>query len=315
MNGTWMFLVSLVLLFSGCSHAIGEQVDVARIQIAEEFTEDTGLELAEKFCQVVNLFDSDLSSEEKAVYYTLIPMHLQSLYKFDDWQKFGNDLDACKTADDIRQMLADDYVGITQPELGRPGREESIIMMDQLMAELKLADVFPLVYYGPLHAASPYTEAWEILAMQLSQEADGESLLQILLTQTGSIVSVHGLSLEMPNDCVKTRDATENEKEHTIETVATLAAAYSICRDQGGLLQPILLADCLYQSRGIDEPFACLWVEYDPHNFIFSDKEDDSAYGDVVYVGINSQRVYYWQSFVSKSIALSTITEEGVSFP
>ena len=205
-------------------------------------------------------------------------------------------------------MLDGDYVGITQPEPGRPGREESKVMMDQLMAHLKLADVFPLVYYGPLHASSPYAEAWEILATCPDEGVDEEKLLQIFLTQTGSIVSVHDLSLAIPDDCVKTRDATAIEKERTIETVAAFAA-YSICGEQQSLLPPILLTDSLYQSQGIDEPIAYLWVEYDLRDSVFSDEEDDSAYGDMLCVGIDSQRVYDWQSFVPQSIAISTVAE------
>ena len=63
------------------------------------------------------------------------------------------------------------------------------------------------------------------------------------------------------------------------------------------------------QSQGIDEPIAYLWVEYDLRDSVFSDEEDDSAYGDMLCVGIDSQRVYDWQSFVPQSIAISTVAE------
>ena len=132
MKQAWIFLLTVVFLFSICPCSLGQEVTP---KVKEEYTEERGLALAELFWLVVDLVEDDLTPEEKDIYATLIPIHLQNLYQSDDWQRFEKDLTFCKTADDLRHVLAGNYVGITQPESGRPGRMESTAMMDHKKQE------------------------------------------------------------------------------------------------------------------------------------------------------------------------------------
>lgn len=320
MKQAWIFLLTVVFLFSICPCSLGQEVTP---KVKEEYTEERGLALAELFWLVVDLVENDLTPEEKDIYATLIPIHLQNLYQSDDWQRFEKDLTFCKTADDLRHVLAGNYVGITQPESGRPGRMESTAMMEQLMAELKLFSIFPLVFYGPLHATSSYSEAWEILAMQPAELTDREVLLQLLLTQDGTVVSVNALALEGAYEFEKTERGSLEEKRAVLERATALTNTYSICRGRGGLLRPMMLSEFFYQGHNLDESLAFLWVGYgssdvnpsQEETYVSENDEDDSNFGDALLLGVSSQRVYYWKSFVSKQLALSAITEEGISIP
>ena len=93
MKQAWIFLLTVVFLFSICPCSLGQEVTP---KVKEEYTEERGLALAELFWLVVDLVENDLTPEEKDIYATLIPIHLQNLYQSDDWQRFDKDFTFCK---------------------------------------------------------------------------------------------------------------------------------------------------------------------------------------------------------------------------
>lgn len=159
--------------------------------------------------------------------------------------------------------------------------------------------------------------------MQPAELTDREVLLQLLLTQDGTVVSVNALALEGAYEFEKTECGSLEEKMAVLERATALTNTYSICRGRGGLLQPMMLSEFFYQGHNLDESLAFLWVGYgssdvnpsQEETYVSENDEDDSNFGDALLLGVSSQRVYYWKSFVSKQLALSAITEEGISIP
>ena len=65
MKQAWIFLLTVVFLFSICPCSLGQEVTP---KVKEEYTEERGLALAELFWLVVDLVEDDLTPEEKDIY-------------------------------------------------------------------------------------------------------------------------------------------------------------------------------------------------------------------------------------------------------
>ncbi|MBQ3279036.1 MAG: hypothetical protein IJG94_07710 [Clostridia bacterium] len=317
MKRIWLFIIGFVIMFTGCPRSIGEaQHTNTENTVANEFSEERGLELAELFRTIVNLVDADLTSNEKVIYYGLIPIHLQNLHSTDDWQRFGDDLLKCKTADDLRKILSDDYIGITIPASGRDEQEKALNGMTQFLKELELFDIFPLVYLGPLHAASNNSEAWEILGAQEIEDADRDAIMQILLTQDERVISVDALAIVGEiSSFEKKGKLSQEEIEKIVDKSMRLARDYSVCSNIDRIPHPIMFDECVYQSTSFSEPLAFVWMEYASREQKITNIEDESHYGDLILVGVDSQRVYYWKSFLSKDMVHSAIENDYLLIP
>ena len=103
-----------------------------------EFTEEMGASLATLVIRKAVQFDSLLSAEEKVIYYSLLPHHLHDLYKTDDWERFESAIEACNTVDDLRRVMQEDFVGITEAAPGRPQMRDIHPLADAILDDANL---------------------------------------------------------------------------------------------------------------------------------------------------------------------------------
>ena len=298
MNRFWeplrMFIVFICIFLCFPAHATTNE---------GEFTEEMGSNLAEKLRETASQFDSELSEEEKAMYYELIPMHLHNLYYTDEWQRFGCDLDNCDSIESVRKIFNEKYIGITEAATDRLQRQTIISIANKILHDSKLDLIFQYVFYGPLYAATPNTEGWNILGASASWLYGGTTL-DMTLTKSGNVLTINALP---SYDYEKSQRLQEHDVFEASEFVTLFSEAYAPY--SGNANRPELLSEYSFTSTGMDEPVAIMWVQYDSAENI--SPLNDENYGDFYVIGISTKQIYYYRSFLSMEIAYNIVTEDA----
>ena len=112
-------------------------ISVSAVAESGYFSEEMGAALSDAFVQKVYSFDTLLTEEEKVIYYALLPEHLHNLFWTDDWESFERAIRSCTTLDDIRKLMNDTYIGITEAESGRPQLRDIRPLADIILDDAK----------------------------------------------------------------------------------------------------------------------------------------------------------------------------------
>jgi len=260
--------------------------DAANVKV---FTEDMGFALAEKLRTAVFPFSDQLTEEEYALFYYMLSDHLQNLSYSDEWQPFESALDACTSLEDLRKILQEKFIGITEAEPGRLSREEIIPLAIEILNASKLSDTYPYRFYGPLHSYSPYAEAWSIYAKPHIKEAT-EKMLRLFLTANGKALWLDALN---GSSCFELdREITTPEREKAEELAERFSLAFSAY--EFSITDTVESSKHVYQAEGISESVTCVWILRGYY------EDDGEAFGDILIIGIHSGTIYYFRSFVPR---------------
>ena len=154
----------------------------------------------------------------------------------------------------------------------------------------KIADDYPYRFYGPLHQTGLLTEGWNILA---KMDFETEGLLRMWLTAEGRLLTlnsgIHGIFMDGWKKSV--RETTETEKTSINQIVEGFSANHSAARSY---LAPLEGLDIICECSDIDEQFVHVWAQSGEEKA----GEHLEKYGDEYVVGIMSNKIYYFRSYV-----------------
>jgi hypothetical protein len=161
-------LALLALLVFGLSVSVEASEDKFQWYIPAQMTDAQmdemqviGAELVAQIDDVLARYGQQLSSNDLFHYYCLID-HMWDLHIDDDWEKFGEALHSCASAESAALILETPFKGITQAHEGYLSQEQITAITADILKSAKSDELFDTMIAIPKTCYSEYGLAWAV---------------------------------------------------------------------------------------------------------------------------------------------------------